>query len=507
MLSVRLKTPTLTVLTLISETVDSAPGLAEAQSATSSRRVIGAESPRAEPDLLVAHGVGEAQQPERRRRGGGRVEAGDRERHVAAVLDQERVLDDAVARAVAHLDDPVVGAGVGGRRRAQDGGRRRGGDVGGGAGDPETAAHDGSEHHGCYREVGDEALHRSRAPFGLVLSVLRDRPFESVSEAPSRHVGHTRGTTYRGRERSFTEQNRRGGRGAGGDHMRVIVVGAGVVGLTVAVRLLEDGHRVDVVARDLPLETTSAVAAAIWYPYRALPQDRVTAWAATTYAVFDALADTDPESGVRMGTRHRGFTSRQPDPWWRSAVPSLDRETSLPDGWAHGWTFSTPLVEMPVYLPWLAGRVTALGGTITRMNLKALPAGAELVGELLGDRVAPAGERPHGRARTGQVLYLEQTGLRPLVDRRVRGDRRTHLRRAPHPRHRGRRHRRAGGVEPHPVAGDGRGDPGAGHPDGPGAAGRAGDPAQGRRCAPCGRRSGSSARATSSTATATAVPA
>ena len=57
---------------------------------------------------------------------------------------------------------------------------------------------------------------------------------------------------------------------------RVIVVGAGVVGLSCAVRLLEAGHRVDVLARDLPLETTSAVAAAIWYPYRALPQDRVT---------------------------------------------------------------------------------------------------------------------------------------------------------------------------------------------------------------------------------------
>ena len=62
--------------------------------------------------------------------------------------------------------------------------------------------------------------------------------------------------------------------------MRVTVVGAGVVGLTCAVRLLEEGHRVDVLARDLPLETTSAVAAAIWYPYRAFPFDRVLAWSA-----------------------------------------------------------------------------------------------------------------------------------------------------------------------------------------------------------------------------------
>jgi len=57
---------------------------------------------------------------------------------------------------------------------------------------------------------------------------------------------------------------------------RVVVVGAGVVGLSCALRLLEAGHRVDVLARELPLETTSSVAAALWYPYLALPQDRVT---------------------------------------------------------------------------------------------------------------------------------------------------------------------------------------------------------------------------------------
>jgi len=161
--------------------------------------------------------------------------------------------------------------------------------------------------------------------------------------------------------------------------MRVIVVGAGVVGLTCAVRLLEAGHRVDVVARDLPLETTSAVAAAIWYPYRALPRDKVTSWATTSYAVFDALADTDPESGVRMMLGTEVFAKPQPDPWWVGAVPGLDRETSLPDGYVDGWTFATPVVGMPDYLPWLAERVAGLGGTLTRMNLRALPEGADLV--------------------------------------------------------------------------------------------------------------------------------
>ena len=130
---------------------------------------------------------------------------------------------------------------------------------------------------------------------------------------------------------------------------RVIVVGAGVVGLTCAVRLLEAGHRVDVVGRDLPLETTSAVAAAIWYPYRALPQERVTAWSRTSYAVFEALGAPEvyggsPESGVRLLEGTEVFAERQGEPWWRSAVPALDRETSLPNGYRDGWTFTAPVV-------------------------------------------------------------------------------------------------------------------------------------------------------------------
>jgi D-amino-acid oxidase len=171
-----------------------------------------------------------------------------------------------------------------------------------------------------------------------------------------------------------------------------------------------------VVARDLPLETTSVVAAAIWYPYRALPRDKVTAWATTSYAVFDALAAPpdfggSPESGVRMLLGTEVFASARADPWWVGAVPGLDRETSLPGGYVDGWTFATPVVDMPTYLPWLAGRVADLGGTLTRMNLRALPEGADLVVNCSG-----LGARLLGSDRSvvpvrGQVVYVEQFGL------------------------------------------------------------------------------------------------
>lgn len=198
------------------------------------------------------------------------------------------------------------------------------------------------------------------------------------------------------------------------DPTRVIVVGAGVVGLTCAVRLLESGVRVDVVARDLPRETTSSVAAGLWYPYRALPQDRVTAWARASYVAFAALAAPpelggEPASGVRMVAGTEVLRAPQPDPWWRVAVPALEHVTGVPDGWAAGWSFESPVAEMPAYLPWLAGRVEALGGTITRLNLSGLPAGVVVNCSGLGARLLGA-DRTVVPVR-GQVVLVEQVGL------------------------------------------------------------------------------------------------
>ena len=193
---------------------------------------------------------------------------------------------------------------------------------------------------------------------------------------------------------------------------RVIVVGAGVIGLSCAVRLLEAGHRVDVVGRDLPLETTSSVAAAVWSPY-SRPQEHVVRWARAAYDAFAELCD-DESAGVVMRTGTELFREPSGDLWWRDALPpgaGPDRETSLPAGYASGLTMRTPVVEMPVYLRWLAARVEQLGGTVTRMNLSALPTGDALVVNASG-----IGARLLGGDRTvspvrGQVVLVEQVGI------------------------------------------------------------------------------------------------
>lgn len=189
----------------------------------------------------------------------------------------------------------------------------------------------------------------------------------------------------------------------------MIVVGAGVVGLSCALRLIEDGHDVAILARDLPLETTSTVAAALWYPYRALPQDRVTDWAATSYRVFGDLAGVTG-SGVLLREGTEVFTEPRPDPWWAGAVPDLRRQRP-PAPYVDGWSFAAPVIEMPVYLAWLRAQVLEAGGSITRMALAALPSGGDLVVNCsgLGARLLAA-DATVVPVR-GQVVVLEQWGL------------------------------------------------------------------------------------------------
>lgn len=193
---------------------------------------------------------------------------------------------------------------------------------------------------------------------------------------------------------------------------RVIVVGAGVIGLSCAVRLLEAGHRVDVVGRDLPLETTSSVAAAVWAPY-SQPQEHVVRWARTAYDTFAELCD-DASAGVVMRTGTELFREPAGDLWWRAALPEgagPDRETSLPPGYASGLTMRTPVIEMPLYLRWLAARVAALGGTITRMSLSALPNGDALVVNASGIGARLLGGDATVAPVRGQVVVVEQVGV------------------------------------------------------------------------------------------------
>jgi D-amino-acid oxidase len=136
--------------------------------------------------------------------------------------------------------------------------------------------------------------------------------------------------------------------------MNVTVVGAGVIGLSTAVELERAGHVVTVVAAATGDATVSAVAGALWFPYRAGPIDRVVDWAARTRDRLIALAASTPAAGVDLVT----VLQLDPaEPWWLPAIPDAEPIVADLPGRPPAWRFRAPRIEPARFLPWLEAQL------------------------------------------------------------------------------------------------------------------------------------------------------
>jgi D-amino-acid oxidase len=158
---------------------------------------------------------------------------------------------------------------------------------------------------------------------------------------------------------------------------RIAIIGAGVSGLTCGVVLAEHGYRTAIFAKDIGQQTTSSVAAAVWFPYHVEPAERVIPLALETYQVLLDLARF-PESGVSI-IESRQFlrTGEIEIPDW--AIPlGAQRLSSVATGlrpvWdraqrggcSHksGFSLRVPLMDTTIYLDYLATRFRKAGGEI-----------------------------------------------------------------------------------------------------------------------------------------------
>lgn len=192
----------------------------------------------------------------------------------------------------------------------------------------------------------------------------------------------------------------------------VIVVGSGVIGLTTAVVLAESGRRVRVWAREPAERTTSAVAGALWWPYRIEPKALAREWALQSLSVYEELAERPGETGVRMVEGVMGESRfYEQGPWAAARLPGLRASTAEEYAGTGLWA-RLPLLDMPTHLRWLRDRLLRAGGVVeVRTVTDLVEAAAPVVVNCTGIGARRLVPDPAVRPVRGQLVIVENPGL------------------------------------------------------------------------------------------------
>lgn len=144
----------------------------------------------------------------------------------------------------------------------------------------------------------------------------------------------------------------------------VAVIGAGVSGLTCAITFAERGCRTTILTDQIGAGTTSAAAAAVWYPYDTGPAAETIAWALETYGTLFDLAH-DPRSGVSMlEFRRFSRTGEIEIPKWALPLGARRLRSEIPSAFQSGFALDVPLMDTTIYLDYLAKRFRKARGEI-----------------------------------------------------------------------------------------------------------------------------------------------
>lgn len=177
-----------------------------------------------------------------------------------------------------------------------------------------------------------------------------------------------------------------------GTPLKVLVIGAGVVGLTTALSVRRAGHEVIVVADRFAPDITSVIAGALWeWPPAVCGHhrdedsiERSKSWCMTSYRQFHDLAG-DERTGVYL--RPAVFYFRNPieeNPIeyrkmceMREHVNDFHRDPALAEQNGvstdvkvqDAYSYCAPMIDTDTYMQWLMGQVTDAGCAVVQARL------------------------------------------------------------------------------------------------------------------------------------------
>ncbi|GAA5982585.1 hypothetical protein JCM11641_002591 [Rhodosporidiobolus odoratus] len=215
---------------------------------------------------------------------------------------------------------------------------------------------------------------------------------------------------------------------------RVVVLGAGVIGLTCALHLAKSGYAVHIIARDLPEDSTSQGfaspwAGANWTPFLSLKDGpREARWERRT---FEELRKHIPSGRVLLLEGTRRFAAKDDGllgNWYSDLTPNYKRlpPSECPPN-SVGVSYDTISINAPAYILYLAEQLSSLGATFSRRNILSVdeafsgfPAGGRpdiLVNATgLGAKSIAGLEDPTVEPIRGQTVLVKSSCVRCTMD-------------------------------------------------------------------------------------------
>ena len=170
--------------------------------------------------------------------------------------------------------------------------------------------------------------------------------------------------------------------------MQIAVVGAGVVGLSVAYMLSERirsrATTITILADRFSPNTTSDKAAALTVPFELCEGEldpREKGWLERSIAWFGDVYNSQEccNTGVTLANGCLSLAGSSETPWWRNSMLGFQEMTAnekqlmnIPSEYEHVYSFSSYMVDCRVYLPWLMGCFQRNGGIVQLCHISSL---------------------------------------------------------------------------------------------------------------------------------------